>query len=479
MTRLEALSFISSVIGIAQFAYQLVETIVLHYALGSYLILKDEYGAFQAAILLVLFPDARKVMNRIEKHVLRSETDNAMVMKKALAEDCTMLAVAAAIVAQIAITALSLGTSDTIHWTANAAFVISLVTASLSVFYACLLQQHISGLFTSEDVKSWLSKPASKYEMETLEIMASELRRARYRWQDLGPLSDARQSGLETFRKQIEGFARECKWKTASFNTAFMIKVPSLLLNWSVGAFILGLGVYLGCIWKPDGKSSPWRNGSLGVLITYLITTIGGLSLYYIPKACKILESSPLRRLDWIYNREEDLAKPQFEAMFTSDAVPTEDLAMTVANSPRARVDNYFEFSARRSRLSTSQHVKPVATGAANVNAITDSNEIARQPTEDAIETSQVVSAVGQPDNQREKTDGESPRSSTTSFRPRSQSDPLIAALKASIEAQEQSTAALKAVLSAHLATSAADQTLNDQGLTTTVTKHEGLSSTD
>lgn len=94
MTRLEALSFISSVVGIAQLAYRLVETIVLHYALGSYLTLKDEHGAFRAAILLVLFPDARKVMNRFEKHVLRSESDNAMVMKKALAEDCTMLAVA-------------------------------------------------------------------------------------------------------------------------------------------------------------------------------------------------------------------------------------------------------------------------------------------------------------------------------------------------------------------------------------------------
>ncbi|THW77556.1 hypothetical protein D6D18_09888 [Aureobasidium pullulans] len=492
MTRLEALSFISSAVGIAQLAYRLVETIVLHYALGSYLTLKDEHGAFRAAILLVLFPDARQVMKRIETHLLESQSDNAMVMKKALAEDCTMLAVAvsffqswvtnesktrlmyilqAAIVAQIAITALSLGTSDTIHWTANAAFVISLVTASLSVFYACLLQQHISGLFTSEDVKSWLSKPASKYEMETLEIMASELRRARYRWQDLGPLSDARQSALETFRKQIEGFARECKWKTASFNAAFMIKVPSLLLNWSVGAFILGLGVYLGCVWRPDGISDPSRNGSLGVLITYLITTVGGLLLYYVPNAGKILESSTLRRLDWTYNRKKDPTKPQFEAMFTSDAAPTLDQVMTIVNETTAQ----YELPARRSRWFTSQHVKPVATSAANVNAITDSNEVARQPTEDAI----VVSAVDQPDNQREKTDGESPRSSTTSSGPRSQYDPLIAALQASIEAQEQSTAALKAVLNAHLAASTVDQTLNDRGLTTTVTKHEGLSSTD
>ncbi|THX03462.1 hypothetical protein D6D13_07652 [Aureobasidium pullulans] len=469
MTRLKSLPLISSVVEIAHVAYQLVETIVLHYALGSYLTLEDEHGTFRAAISLALFPDAEEVVNRIEKHVLRSESDNAMVLKRTLAEDCTMLAVAAAIVAQIAITALSLGNSDTTHWTANAAFVISLVTASLSVFYSCLLQQHISGLFTSEDVKSWLSKPAAKYEMEELEQIASTLRKTITSSPELGLVVP--QPSVEACCRTIENFAQEFKWKTASFNAAFMIKVPSLLLNWSVGAFILGLGVYLGCVWRPDGISDPSRNGSLGILITYLITTVGGILLYYVPKFGKILESSTLRRLDWTYNRKKDPTKPQFEAMFTSDAAPTWQQVMTVMNEATAQ----YELPARRSRWFTSQHVKPVATGAANVNAVTESNEVARQPTEDAIETSQVVSAVGQPDNQREKTDGESPRSSTTSSGPRSQYDPLIAALKASIEAQEQSTAALKVVLNAHLATSAADQASNNQGLTTSEANHEDL----
>jgi len=250
-----------------------------------------------------------------------------------------------------------------------------------------------------------------------------------------------------------------------------MIKVPSLLLNWSVGAFVLGIGVYLGCVWKPDGESSPSRNGSLGVLITYLITTIEGLSLFYIPKVCKILESSSLRRLDWTYNRKKDPTKPQFEAMFTSDAAPTWEQVMTVINETTAQ----YELPARRSRFSTSQHVKPVATGAADVKAITDSDDVARQPADDAIITSQAVSVAGQPDSQRAKTDDESPRSSTTSFRLRSQSDTLIAALKALIEAQEHSIAALKAVLSAHLATPAADQASNNQGLTTSEANHEDL----
>ncbi|THW45164.1 hypothetical protein D6D21_04542 [Aureobasidium pullulans] len=131
-----------------------------------------------------------------------------MVMKKALAEDCTMLAVAAAIVAQIAITALSLGYSDTIHWTANAAFVVSLVTASLSVFYACLLQQHISGLFTPDDVKSWLSKPASPAELRLLEKATSSL---QYEYPDLESASEETQSALKALRQTIEGFAQQFK----------------------------------------------------------------------------------------------------------------------------------------------------------------------------------------------------------------------------------------------------------------------------
>lgn len=39
------------------------------------------------------------------------------------------------------------------------AFVVSLVTAALSVFYACLRQQKISTLLSADDLKDWLSRP--------------------------------------------------------------------------------------------------------------------------------------------------------------------------------------------------------------------------------------------------------------------------------------------------------------------------------
>jgi len=59
----------------------------------SYFDLQQDYSAFRALILLVIFPDARDVIRHIQEQVLRSKDEEPMVMKKSLADDCTMLAV--------------------------------------------------------------------------------------------------------------------------------------------------------------------------------------------------------------------------------------------------------------------------------------------------------------------------------------------------------------------------------------------------
>jgi len=76
------------------------------------------------------------------------------------------------------------------------------------VFYACLLQQHISGLFTPDDVKSWLSKPASPAELRLLEKATSSL---QYEYPDLESASEETQSALKALRQTIEGFAQQFK----------------------------------------------------------------------------------------------------------------------------------------------------------------------------------------------------------------------------------------------------------------------------
>ncbi|THX48282.1 hypothetical protein D6D06_09183 [Aureobasidium pullulans] len=430
----------------------IITVLATWHVFNSFLTLSKDHGIFRALILLFLFPDAREVMDRIEKHLLRSDPKNAMIMKKALADDCTMLAVAAAIVAQIAITALSLGDSDTIHWTANAAFVVSLVAASLSVFYACLLQQHVSSLFTPEDVKSWLSRPASPAQLLRLAQQIPK-RRRQLRGQQDDPESATQGSQSEELRKKVEHFAQEFRWKTASFNAAFMIKVPSLLLNWSVSAFLIGLGIYLGCLWIPDTSASRKRDGSLGVLLFYIATTIGGLLLYFVPAACKFLEMLPIKRLDMHFNRKRDPTKPRFEAMFKSTDA-------TVAEHPEEHPRSHIHLS----NSFVTQRAKPSATDVANKLLEGGSKDVAQKTTNDVQIRDQI-----------EKPIGEITSLNDTSSKLPVQCDPLIAALKASVEAQEQSTAALKAVLNAHLATSATDRASNDQVLTNVGSQSRGL----
>ncbi|KAL6232766.1 hypothetical protein BDW75DRAFT_216889 [Aspergillus navahoensis] len=71
----------------------------------------------------------------------------------------------------MAITAFQMENLGSMHWTSQAAFVVSLVTALLSVFYACLLQRKPSSLYSAEDVKDWLSKPSELNERQEVDRM--------------------------------------------------------------------------------------------------------------------------------------------------------------------------------------------------------------------------------------------------------------------------------------------------------------------
>lgn len=201
-----------------------------------------------------------------------------------------------------------------------------------------------------------------------------------------------------------------------------MIKVPSILLNWLVATFILGFGIYLGCSWMPNSTSTPPRDGSLGILIFYIVTTIGGLLLYSIPSACKYLEALPLKRLDWAVNRE-----PRFEdlwafldAVYPSSSSPTQYIQQP---------------SAYPSSSPSTPYDKPVDSIPLTGNTISTSRDT----------SAPVDNAAGQA-----STGPSSSAPANTASETLSTESSLIAALKASIAAHEQSTVAFKAVLNAH-----------------------------
>lgn len=108
---MDALSVAASIIGAvdltirsarlaSQLTYNTFEILTLRALRRSFSELCADYGVIQAILLFFIFPDARDVLRRIQRHLLKPHSDlatameEALALKKALSDDCTMLAVA-------------------------------------------------------------------------------------------------------------------------------------------------------------------------------------------------------------------------------------------------------------------------------------------------------------------------------------------------------------------------------------------------
>lgn len=80
---------------IARFTYPAWEGLTLHRLRKNNGSLHPKFGMLQALALITIFPDAKQIVDRVEKYVLGAKTDEVMVLRKSRSEDRTMLAVAA------------------------------------------------------------------------------------------------------------------------------------------------------------------------------------------------------------------------------------------------------------------------------------------------------------------------------------------------------------------------------------------------
>lgn len=81
-----------AVASIVQFPRDLGRIIKLYYS-DLYSELKESYGSFQASILLFTFPDASNAMASVRNNLFRASDHDGMLIKKSLADDCSMMAV--------------------------------------------------------------------------------------------------------------------------------------------------------------------------------------------------------------------------------------------------------------------------------------------------------------------------------------------------------------------------------------------------
>lgn len=239
-----------------------------------------QYGRATTWILYSFFFDAFAIMDRVESHIRDADEKQVIAFIHSQTSSFNMIGIAGAIIAQVAISAMSLTNFTDSHWTAHAFFIVSLVTGSLSVFFSCAVSLLINGLHSSDDIKDFVFLPSTS---RTGYIMEQTIQR-RKQGKKFDP---AEISKLVTL---LDGDTRS----VASPYAATMIVVPRSLLNIALNAFLMGLGVYLGKLYT--AKLVPaYGSGSIGILTFYLVSAICGIAMYYIPQSLHSLGSTKVQ----------------------------------------------------------------------------------------------------------------------------------------------------------------------------------------
>jgi len=145
----------------------------------------------------------------------------------------------------------------------------------------------LSRLSNTEVLRSWLSKPAPK---------AARIKFEKIIGPRLAKAHAAPEEEVADLHASIIEFLEENKWKEASFYSCLLLSVPSLLLNCSLGLFLVGLGVYLGEVWKKDLGGVAGKTASRAVLIVYILGAVCGLALFFGPNSRKEAEAGFVRR---------------------------------------------------------------------------------------------------------------------------------------------------------------------------------------
>jgi hypothetical protein len=267
--------------------------------------IKEENGIIAAFFVTCVFSSVLRIMDRVEQNLL-PRTSDPMAFKASFSSDFTMLSVTAAIIAQVAITALALPNLNQVHWTATAGFVVSLVTGCLSVWLSTTTSRLLSSLDSPDAVRDWLSRPASKASQAKFEKNLT----LRLESADLNSKSD-----VEDIESSISTFLEENRWQVASFYSCTLLTSPSLLLNVSLPTFLLALGIYLGTVWKKDLDPVAGNVASRAVLICYIVCVVLGFGLFFGASDRKEAEMTFVRRwMDELEKKELAIRGSDVEA---------------------------------------------------------------------------------------------------------------------------------------------------------------------
>jgi hypothetical protein len=189
-----------------------------------------------------------------------------------------------------------------VHWIARSAFLLSLVSGCLAVYYASLLQRKLGNFRTPEQVREWWRCSRS---IEREAHLATPALRPTH-------LEDANSETQVDFERTLLAIVQSWGDKEgpklqASVAAAILMSSPSMMINFALGAFLTGIGVYLGFVWQNDLDTIAGKSESRNVFICFLTSLVFCYTFYILPSLSKLWEDNkkPTRKTRQLEERIE------------------------------------------------------------------------------------------------------------------------------------------------------------------------------
>lgn len=334
-----------------------------------------------SGILLLLF--GRRTIWRIQAQVLGEMDDNdALNFRKSISDECTMISVAvgtadqsclpnankwqAAIVAQIAITGLSLDSLSQTHWTARAALVLSLTFALIAVYYATTQQRIFGRKCKAKEVRQWIRQGGGQSDAAKLMLLpyfrifakasggALPVFTIRFdsKFKPMEPNDYSEAEDLPQWGDVEDRIIQHCF--TPSVAPVLTISAPQILLSGSLCMLLVALGIYLGFVWTQNLDPNAGQNDSRNVFISYVVGLAVAWLVYYISQLVQDSEKRSERHIvnDYLYDYAK--ANPDvvnqwgYNAVFQDGQVSFIARPRTDGMNQNARIENEHQQAGER-----------------------------------------------------------------------------------------------------------------------------------
>jgi len=173
---------------------------------------------------------------------------------------------------------------------------VSITAGAFSVFFNYAVQREISGLHGSEDIRNWLSRPMTQAEARLLNGWLKSTQSFMYSPKSQLPNTTEQAARYAALYDRLAEFNSRNRPKRASVYSAMLLTAPAYLHSLALTALAIGLGIYLGYVYTTRLIQTLGTDGSLGILILYIV------SMFYLPAIKKRFESAPIKLFTRLMN---------------------------------------------------------------------------------------------------------------------------------------------------------------------------------